>query len=200
MVRVSRFLAAALLGLAPCGALADTSFNPLDWFNQHPQPTKDSEKLIKLPTAPEDLDCPNIDVFEGGATSRVGGPANSDVRYQFDIADIARECDPQGNQFALKIGVAGRLLIGPAGSPGNYSTSLRVQVKRDIDNKVLYDKSVRVAADTAGADRTSFRMVLDPIVLPLTRARLDLDYSVYVGLGGGGAAPAKAGHHRRHRR
>ena len=55
----------------------------------------------------------------------------------------------KGGQFALKVGVAGQLLIGPAGSPGAYSTTLRVQVKRDIDNKILYDKTFRVAADTS---------------------------------------------------
>jgi hypothetical protein len=156
---------------------------------------KDSEKIVKLPARPEDLDCPDVDVFPGGATARVGGPANEAVRYQFNVSNIARECDPQGNMFALKVGVAGQLLIGPAGKPGAYSTTLRVQVKRDIDNKVLFDKSYRVAADTNGGDQGSYKIVADPVMLPLTRARLDLDYSVTVGLGAG--APAESHHRRR---
>jgi hypothetical protein len=161
------------------------------------QPTKDSEKLINLPATAADVNCPGVDVFEGGATSRVGGPANDAVRYQFNISDVARQCDPQGKDFALKIGVAGELLIGPAGSPGAYATTLRVQVKRDIDDKVLFDKNFHVAANTNGSAQASYRIVTDPIVLPLTRARLDMDYSIYVGLGGGAVVPAGHRHHAR---
>jgi hypothetical protein len=159
---------------------------------------KASDKLIVLPASAADLDCPDVGVFPGGATARVGGPANDAVRYQFDVSDIARECDPQGNMFALKVGVTGRLLIGPVGRPGAYATTLRMQVKRDIDDKVMFDKSFRVAADTNGADQGVYKVVSDPIVLPLTRARLDLDYSVTVGLGG--AAPETRHARRRHRR
>ena len=154
-------------------------------------PAKDSDKLIKLPARAEDVDCPVVDVSQGGATSRVGGPSNQDVRYQFDISDVARECDPQGQQFALKVGVAGRLLIGPAGSPGSYSTTLHVQVKRDIDDKVMFEKSYPIAANTSGADQAPYRIVTEPIMLPLTRARLDMDYSISVGLGAGGAPAAR---------
>jgi hypothetical protein len=196
MIRPGKLGFAAVLALAFAGgpALAESSFNPLTWFGNNKQPTKDSEKLIKLPTSAADLDCPPVDVFEGGATSRVGGPANDAVRYQFNIGDVARECDPQGQQFALKVGVSGVLLIGPAGSPGAYSPTLRVQVKRDIDNKILFDKNFHVAADTSGAVQAPYRVVTDPIMLPLTRSRLDMDYSVFVGLGGG--APAATRHRR----
>jgi hypothetical protein len=204
MVRAWRAGFAALLGLALASgfasdaAFADSSLNPLSWFGNS-QPTKESEKLIKLPASAADVDCPPVDVFEGGATSRVGGPANDAVRYQFDISDVSRECDPQGTQFALKVGIAGRLLIGPAGSPGAYATTLRLQVKRDLDDKVLFDKSYHVAADTAGAVQAPYRIVTDPILLPLTRARLDMDYSISVGLGSGGAAAVTRHRRARHK-
>lgn len=159
---------------------------------------KSSDKIIKLPVRPEDLDCPDVGVFPGGATARVGGPSNEQVRYQFDVSNIARECDPQGNMFALKVGVSGRLLIGPAGRPGAYSTTLHMQVKRDIDDKVLFDKSYRIAADTDGADQGVYKIVSDPIMLPLTRARLDLDYSVTIGFGAA-SAPVERHHRRRAR-
>ena len=95
--------------------------------------TKDSEKIVKLPARQEDLDCPEVDIADGGATARTGGAASAEVRYQFDITDVARECDPQGAQFALKVGIAGRLLIGPAGSPGAYATTLHVaKVKQGL--------------------------------------------------------------------
>ena len=107
----------------------------------------------------------------------------------------ARECLPQGGQFAFKVGVSGRLLIGPAGSPGAYSSTLHVLVKRDIDDKVMFEKTYPISADTAGAAQVPYRLVTEPVLLPLTRARLDLDYSVYVGLGSGGR-PAAVRHKR----
>ncbi len=189
---------AALAGCSPNEGAANSNFlspqsGPTGAVMAQ-QPTKESEKIIKLPVSAAEVDCPSVDVFEGGATARTGGPDNANVRYQFDISDAARECDPQGQQFALKVGVSGRLLIGPAGSPGAYATTLRVQVKRDLDDKVLFDKSYRVAVDTAGAAQAPYRIVTDPILLPLTRARLDMDYSIFVGLGGGAVEPAS---HRR---
>jgi hypothetical protein len=158
--------------------------------------TRESDKIVKLPATAEELDCPEVDVSEGGATARVGGPDSQSVRYQFDISDVARQCDPQGAQFALKVGVAGRLLIGPAGRPGAYSTSLHVRVTRDADNKSVYDKNISIAANTGGADNAAFHIVTDPILLPLTRARLNDDYSITVGFGTGGGAVT---HHRRAR-
>lgn len=159
-------------------------------------PTHESDRIVKLPVSADEIDCPPVDVTEGGATARVGGASSREVRYQFDISDVSRECDPQGAQFALKVGVAGRLLIGPAGQPGAYSTTLHVRVMREADNKPVYDKTIAVTADTGGAANAPFRVVTDPILLPLTRARLDDDYSITVGLGAGGGTVT----HRQHRR
>jgi len=184
---------AAVLALAGCSQ-NDSLLPPTLFGPQTPRPgmvlpkgtDRESDKIVKLPTSSEDLDCPDVGVAEGGASARVGGATSQEVRYQFSIGDVARECDPQGNQFALKVGVAGRLLIGPAGSPGAYTTTLHVQVKRDDDGKMLVDKAYKIAVDTAGALQGPFNFVTEPMLLPLTRARLDQDYSIIVALGQGG--------------
>ena len=193
--------ALALAGCAPNESLLPPSlFGPqTPVMSYRPQKSdRESDKIIKLPAAAEDLDCPDVGISEGAASSRVGGAASDSVRYEFTIADVARECDPQGGQFALKVGVSGRLLIGPAGSPGAYGTTLHVQVKRDADSKVLIDKSYKISADTAGSAQAPFRFVSEPFMLPLTRARLSDDYSIFVGLGQGGGGPVA--HTRRSRR
>ena len=83
-----------------------------------------SEKLSVLPVASTDINCPPVDIAEGGESVRVGGADNESVRYQFNIGDTARECDPAGpGQAALKIGVTGDVVIGPAGSAGTYSVA-----------------------------------------------------------------------------
>ncbi len=208
-----RWVLAAALASSPSACLADglwPSWLTLPFSGGTPpapaqpggpgqadRPTKESEKIVRLPATAAELDCPEVDIFDGGATARVGGADSQSVRYQFDINDVARQCDPQGNQFALKIGVAGRLLIGPAGSPGAYTSSLRITVKHEPDGKPLYQKTLSVAANTGSEVQAPFRIVTDPILLPLTRAHLDDDYSISVGLGAGSSKVTTRKHTRR---
>jgi hypothetical protein len=151
----------------------------------HPSPETSADKIVALPLSAADLDCPIVEVEDGAATSRFGGDDNKAVRYQFDIANTARECQPQGSQFSLKVGISGRLLIGPAGSPGAYSTVMKVLVRRELDQKTAFEKSYKVEADTSGGVQAPFQVVTEPILLPFTRADLNDDYSVFVGFENG---------------
>jgi hypothetical protein len=202
---VWRILAIAAVSTLVLSGCSSEGVIPQSWFDPGPRspanasvtnqrPTKDSEKIVKLPARPEDVDCPQVQVADGGASSRNGGESSQDVRYQFNISDVSRECDPQGALFALKVGVAGNLLVGPAGSPGSYSTTLHVEVKRVQDSKSLYSKNFSVAANTEGGFRGSYSLVTEPIMLPLTRARLDDDYEIVVGLGGAAGAVSHPRH------
>ncbi len=112
------------------------------------QPTNNpAEKQIPLPVAATDIACPEVDIAEGGSAYRVGGAESASVRYQFNIGDTARECDPAGpGQATIKIGVAGNLVIGPAGTPGTYSVPLRITVTHDADKKQVYSKTYKVEA------------------------------------------------------
>ena len=60
-------------------------------------------------------------------------------------------------------------LADPAGSPGAYSTTVHVEVKRVQDGKSVFSKSYPIAANTNGADRTSFTMVTEPIMLDVKK-------------------------------
>jgi len=154
----------------------------------------DAEKIKVLPLSAGDLDCPTIDIADGGATFRVGGPDNKTVRYQFDISDVARQCEPQGGQFALKIGVSGLALVGPAGAPGTFSTDLKIVVANVSDKKTVYQKSYKVAVNTNGGAHGGFELVADPILLPLTRTDLDSLYTVTIGFGNSTATTPKRRH------
>ena len=145
----------------------------------------ESDKIVRLPLGPQDLDCPTVDIPEGGASLRVGGAENASVRYQFDIAQTARECAPQGDKFSLKVGVSGHLLIGPAGSPGAYSAPLRITVRSEVDQKPAYSKVYKIDANTAGGAEALFQFVSEPIVLPMTRTELAEDYAIIVGFDSG---------------
>jgi hypothetical protein len=144
-----------------------------------------------------EIDCPQIEVQDGTAFVRVGGQTNDTIRYQFDIANTARECHVQGGQFSVKIGVAGHLLIGPAGNPGAYSTQLRIVVRRDLDQKPVFSQAYKIAADTAGGSQAPFQFVSDPIMLPFTHQQEDQDFTFLVGFDNAHPAAAAPKSHRK---
>ncbi len=136
------------------------------------------------------VDCPVIEVQDGTAAMRVGGQTNDSVRYQFDISNTARECHIQGAQFGIKVGVAGHLLIGPAGTPGAYSAQLRIVVRHDADQKPVFSQVYKISADTADAAQAPYQLVSDPIMLPFTTEKEDQEYTILVGFDN--SAPEKA--------
>jgi hypothetical protein len=155
-----------------------------------------SEKPKVLPVASQDINCPEVDISEGGAALRVGGPDNASVRYQFNVGDTARECDPVGpQQAAIKIGVSGEVVVGPAGSAGTFSAPLKITVTRDSDKQQVFSQTYQVAATTDGVTAGAFRVVTDPIPVPLTTLQLADLYSISVGFEGGtgGGSPT---HHK----
>ncbi len=157
--------------------------------------TNPSDKPKVLPVASQDINCPEVDIADGGAALRVGGPDNASVRYQFNIGDTARECDPAGpQQAALKIGVSGEVVIGPAGSAGTYSAPLKITVTRDSDKQQVFSQTYRVEAATDGVTAGVFRVVTDPIPLPLTTLQLADLYSISVGFEGGTGGPSPTHH------
>jgi hypothetical protein len=182
--------------LNACGTL--DSFMP----GAHPAPesaplsdpkTPNSEKVVTLPLSADELECPPVEIDEGGAAARVGGPENATVRYQFAISNTARECAPVStNQFTLKVGVSGRLLMGPAGKPGTYSAPLRVTVHDENAKKDAFTKVYKVEASVPDAGDAPFNLVTEPIVLPMTRTELADDYTLTVGFDNGKAATPEA--------
>ena len=153
----------------------------------------ESEKPVALPLTADELQCPPVEIDEGGAAARVGGPENATVRYQFAISQTARECAPVStSQFTLKVGVSGRLLIGPAGKPGAYSAPLRVTVHDENTKKDAFTKVYKVEASVPDAGDAPFNLVTEPIVLPMTRTELADDYTLTVGFDNGKAAASPA--------
>ena len=222
MVRATLLRIALLstaLALAGCGAVSSVG-SSVGGFFSHQNPNVQSlnagvdprqmagkparspgEKMKVLPVASQDINCPEVDVADGGAALRVGGPDNPSVRYQFNIGDTARECDPAGpGQAALKIGVAGEVVIGPAGAAGTFSAPLKITVTKQGDPKPVFSQTYRVEATTDGVSAGQFRVVTDPISLPMPTLQLADVYSISVGFEGGTGAPRPAGHRRAKKR
>ena len=166
------------------------------------QPTaRPSDKLKVLPVAAQDINCPEVTIADGGAALRVGGPENASVRYQFNIGDTARQCDPAGPaQAAIKIGVAGEVVIGPAGSAGTFSAPVKITVTQVSGDKAVFSQTYRAEATTDGVKAGQFRIVTDPINVPMPTLQLADIYSITVGFENGTGNPSPTGHKGRKKR
>ena len=127
------------------------------------------------------VECPVVDVEEGGGVAQIGSGAG--LRHQFTISDTARECSVANKQISIRVGVAGRVLAGPAGGPGTFTVPVRVGIRRETDKKVITSKVVNITATIpSGAANATFAVVSDPLVVPWLREEADEDYMIVVSL------------------
>ncbi len=160
-----------------------------------------SEKMKVLPVAAQDINCPEVTIADSGAALRVGGADNASVRYQFNVGDTARQCEPAGpGQAAIKIGVAGEVVMGPAGSAGTFSAPLKITVTQVGSDKPVFSQTYRVEATTDGVKAGQFRIVTDPINVPMPTLQLADLYSITVGFENGAGGPSPTGHKSRKKR
>jgi hypothetical protein len=186
-------------GLAGCGGKSPGSFDQTDDVSTRLANLMAFNKLTgqPLPAKVEKLECPEIIVLDGTAAHRVynGPESNETLKYQFSLGDIARECILQGNQVSMKVGIAGQVLLGPAGAPGSFSVPIRVAIVRESDNapvvSKLYSANVNVPA---GQTEGSFTIVTEPMLAPFIQQHTAEDYTIKVGIDAGGAQPTPAAH------
>ncbi len=130
------------------------------------------------------LECPKIDVLDGTASYRTYAgtdQTNGNVRYQFSM----------GDQILLKVGVEGRVLLGPAGNAGSFTVPVRIAVRHERDGKAVATKLYQVPASiAAGADAATFQVVSDPLAVPFVSNSAGDDYTILVGFDTGTKAPA----------
>ncbi len=121
----------------------------------------------------EEVYCPPVTVSDGGAAIIV---RNS----QITLGQLARECTGQPDGSTLvKVGIEGRVLVGPGGSAGRFDVPVQIVVK---DNSAVFANRVRrtAAAIPASDTQTSFTVVEGNILVPAASAN---DFEIEVGLG-----------------
>jgi hypothetical protein len=140
--------------------------------------------------------CPEVRVQEGAEASRVYAgtpPSSPNLRYQYELTDTARECELDGYQLSLKTGVAGKVLLGPAGTAGKFTVPVRMAIFRKSDNEPevtkLYQATVNVGQSEAQA---AFTIVSEPLRVPLIQDHSEKDYMIRVGIEEGNATGDKA--------
>jgi hypothetical protein len=130
--------------------------------------------------------CPIITVLDGTGAQRVmaaSAAGNAGLKHQFSISDVARECTLGGNQMTLKVGVEGRVLLGPAGTPGTFDVPIRIAIVNKLDEKPFISKLYKVAASIPnGQTGAPYTLVADSLVIPFGANRTAQDYSIKIGI------------------
>jgi hypothetical protein len=142
-----------------------------------------------------DIECPGVDIRTGAATLTLppGGDAMA-LRYQGTINEMARSCQIVGSNMIMKVGVQGRIILGPAGGPGKIELPMRFAVVHEgPEPKTVATKFYKVpVAIPEGQANIPFTQVDDGIAFPVPASIADLDfYIVYVGFDPVGDTPAK---------
>jgi hypothetical protein len=155
-----------------------------DAFSQKPTEPTPGEKQAAVTSVAEST-CPPVDVRAGASTLTVP-PNNTDalaLRYQGTFGQVARECSVAGGIMRIKIGIEGRVLVGPAGGPGQVEIPLRYAVVREgPEPKTVVSKFSKVAvAIPEDRQNVLFTHVDNDVAFPMPPG-LDIEaYVVYVG-------------------
>jgi len=97
------------------------------------------------PTQPPDIDCPGVEVRQGASTFQQSaadnGSAALSLRYQASFIRFARECAVRAGNVVMKVGVEGRVILGPAGTTGQLELPVRLAVvKEGLEPQTIWTK------------------------------------------------------------
>jgi hypothetical protein len=183
------------VGVAGCASVSSS-----DWFPSIPgysnvvTTSADRNALASAQPAPQSLDenCPSADIRQGASTlaiaSKTQAPTGNDLRYQLSITQLARQCALEGPDIRMRVGVQGRVIVGPAGAPNQVEVPLRYAVVREgVDPKTIVSKFRRIpVALPPGTTNVAFTDIEEDLRFPMpSRAELEA-YVVYIGFDAAG--------------
>jgi len=138
--------------------------------------------------ATPDVECPYIEIREGASTLTIsagGDNAAMSLKYQGTFVRAARQCAVAAGQMVMKVGVEGRIILGPAGGPGQVDVPLRIAVvdESPAGTKPIVTKLIHIPVAVASmTDNPTFSHVEDGLSFPLPGKSDELEhYIVYIG-------------------
>jgi hypothetical protein len=132
------------------------------------------------------LTCPDVKVRAGASTYAVAAPGKqavgSDLRYQATITRTARDCNLNAGQITARVGIQGRVIVGPAGAPATVEIPLRVAVVQGgVNEKTITTTVVRTTVTMNEGLSVPFSVVAEDIVYPAVSADINDSYIFYIG-------------------
>jgi hypothetical protein len=201
-LHMQRWAAFVLVGLLAGCSTIENVVGPIgnmgglgDVFKQGPATDPNNPNPTQTTGVNADEDCPAAQVRQGAsAWAQNDGAGPTNVRYQASITQIARECAVLGSTMTIKVGVEGRVVVGPKGGAGTASIPVRIAIvqegpqPRPVVSK-FYSVQVNVPQ---GSTQVPFTHVDDDLTFPIPADKNLEKYVIYVGFDPQGAPPAKA--------
>jgi hypothetical protein len=149
------------------------------------QPAKPTTAAADAPTD-SNIDCPGVEIRQGASTYALNAPGDQSalsLRVQATFGQTARECHVNAGMLTIKVGIQGRLIVGPAGGPGDLTVPIRYAlVQEGIEPKTIWTKFYSVPANIPnGSTNVPFSHVQQEMIVPLPKATELEAYVIYVG-------------------
>jgi hypothetical protein len=152
------------------------------------QPAAQDQGAVAPVTPPQTIDCPTVTIRQGASTFAVSmpgvDPSAMNLRYQANFGQISRDCQLEGATVKMRVGIEGRVILGPAGAVGQVELPLRLAVVVEgPEPKVIMTKlrwiSVVIPPDQPNIP---FAQIEEDLSFPMPAQPVELDaYVVYVG-------------------
>lgn len=122
----------------------------------------------------------------------------NDLAYQATITRTARSCDLTNGQVSVKIGIQGRVIVGPAGAPDTVEVPIRVAVVQEgVNPKPIATKVFTTAVSMGGQTSVEYSLVGEDFSYPAPNAVANDSYVFYIGFDPQALKPQPASRKRR---
>jgi hypothetical protein len=156
-------------------------------FNSKPavQPSAQTPSIAGITAA--DVDCPTVEIRPGTSTFAVSAAGVEQsalaMRYQASFGQTARECKLAGNALTVRVGIEGRVVVGPAGGAGQLEIPIRYAVVQEgPDPKTIMTKlHWQSIVIPPGETNVPFTQIEEELTFQLPRGNALEAYVVYVG-------------------
>jgi hypothetical protein len=184
----TRSLLAALVLAGPAlGGCSSPSLPSMpSWFGSSKTAAADSNASGVF-TPPANFECPGVEIRQGAGQLAISAnpaePTAMNQRFQLAFSETARECRVVGPMLTMRVGVRGRVILGPAGTPGEVAVPIRFAVVREsVHPTTIATKFHLLPVMLApGEPNVSFAYVEEDITFPFPRGNEIDAYVVYVG-------------------
>jgi len=148
--------------------------------------------------AQPNVECPFLDIRQGASTLTFPPPPPDgsneamSLKYQGIFVRAARDCAVVNGQMVMRVGVQGRIIVGPAGGPGQIDVPLRIAVVSTpvTAPKTVVTKLIRIPVTIGANDaNVDFTHIEEGLSFPMPSSSSD-PYIVYIGFDPYGAAAA----------
>lgn len=132
------------------------------------------------------LTCPSVAIRPGASTYSVANPGKeaigNDLKFQATITRTARDCNLVNGQVTVRVGIQGRIIVGPAGAPESIDVPLRVAVVQEgVNPKTITTKVFQTNVQLNGQDSVPYSLVGEDIVYPAPSPDANDSYVFYIG-------------------